>query len=453
MPRATSPLLKQVKKIDSFQDMEAYLHTLEKFGMVFGLHHIKALLKGIGNPHQQFKSIHIAGSNGKGSVAAMIQQVLIGAGLTCGLYTSPHLQRFSERFRINGEEITEKKLLSHANRLVNGIERDHIPQGFTYFDFTTAMAFDYFAWEKVDIAVVETGLGGRLDSTNILTPEISVITPISLEHTQFLGSSLDAIAREKAGIIKEKSPVVIGRQVPEALAVLLKTAEEKNASAYVFGRDFNLLSSGSNFDYSDNNLSFSGLKTSLFGLHQQENAATAIRALLLLKQSGIAIREDTIRESLQHVFWPGRCELWENRTDVSIRLMLDGAHNPAGAEILSRTIRALSFNRLHLMIGILADKDLAAIASRLLPMAQAVTAVVPRIDRAPDIRQFAQRLQPFLSRNVPLHIAGSIPDGFPLATQSLAPGDLFVITGSLYTVGEARGIIERSSNWKKKAAF
>jgi len=433
-----------------YQDLEIFLKHLEKYGMVFGLENIRAILSSIGNPQDSFRAIHIAGSNGKGSVAAMIHQALVDAGLTCGLYTSPHLQRFTERFKIDSGEITEENLLHYANRLIDGIEANHIPEGFTYFDFTTAMAFDYFADQGVDFAVIETGLGGRLDSTNVLQPEICVITPISLEHTQFLGTTLDAIAREKAGIIKKKTPVIIGRQAPEALAVLLSTAEDKGAPASVFGRDFDRVASGATFAYTQGGLRLSGLKTALLGPHQQENAATAIRTLLLLKQPGIPIYEDTIRGSLRRVSWPGRGELWENRDNPAIHLMLDGAHNPGGAEILSRTIKTLSFNRLHLMIGILADKDLAAIAAKLLPMAQEVTAVAPRIDRAPDVREFAQQLQPFLASQAHIHIAGSISDGFPIAVQSLAPGDLLVITGSLYTVGEARDIIERSSDWIKK---
>jgi len=435
---------------NTYRDLENFLKHLEKYGMVFGLENIRAILASIGNPQDSFRSVHIAGSNGKGSVAAMIQQVLIDAGLTCGLYTSPHLQRFTERFKINDGEITEENLLFYANRLNDSIQSNHIPEGFTYFDFTTAMAFDYFADQGVDFAVIETGLGGRLDSTNVLQPEVCVITPISLEHTQFLGDSLSAIAQEKAGIIKEKTPVIIGKQPPEALAALLSAAEEKEAAAFVFGRDFALADAGTDFAYIQNGLRLRGLKTSLLGLHQRENAVTAIRTLLLLKQSGIPIHEDTIRKSLRHVFWPGRGELWKNRNDPAIHLMLDGAHNPEGAEILSRTIKTLPFNRLHLMIGILADKDMAAIASKLIPMAREVTAVAPGIDRAPDVRQFAEQLQPFLTSQAKIHIAGSISEGFPVATHPLSPGDLLVITGSLYTVGEARDIIERSSNWIKK---
>jgi len=434
----------------TYEDFEAYLKHLEKFGMVFGLHNIEALLATLGNPHHRFKSVHIAGSNGKGSTAAMMQQVLTDSGLRCALYTSPHLQRFSERFKIDGEEITNEEILEHARRLKRGIDREHIPEGFTYFDFTTAMAFDYFAENEVDIAVIETGLGGRLDSTNILRPEISVITPISLEHTQVLGDTIEEIAAEKAGIIKERTPVIIGRQSNEALQVLLNTAAAKHAPAYVFGRDFHLTIHGDTFDYRQEGLELKGLTVSLLGDHQKENAATAIRALSALKGLGIPVSLDTLPESLRHVHWPGRGEIFLHASDPTIRLMLDGAHNPGGARILAQTLNTMSFKRLHIAIGILADKDIDAIAHTLLSLADHVTAVTPHLDRAPEVRAFAKRLRPHLAPTATLEIAGAISEGIPMAARHLQPGDLLVITGSLYTVGEARDIIEKDPQWQKK---
>ncbi len=433
----------------TYEDFETYLKHLEKFGMVFGLHNIEALLATLGNPHRAFKAVHIAGSNGKGSTAAMIQQALTDAGLKCGLYTSPHLQRFSERFKIDGEEISREEILRHARRLKGSIDREKIPEGFTYFDFTTAMAFDYFARQGVDVAVVETGLGGRLDSTNILKPVLSIITPISLEHTQVLGDTLEEIASEKAGIIKEATPVVVGKQPPDTLRVLLETAARKNAPSHVFGRDFHVVIHDGVFDYHDNSHTLRNLKPSLLGDHQKENAATAIRALLVLKGRGLPVSVADIPESLRRVHWPGRGEMFENGHDPSIRLMLDGAHNPDGAEILRHTLETLPFNRLHIVIGILADKDIESIAERLLSMADRVIAVTPRNERAPEVAAFSRRIRPFLGAGARLDTAESISDGIALATRSLGLGDLLVVTGSLYTVGEARDVIERNPAWRK----
>ena len=438
-------------RLETYEAFEDYLKSLEKFGMVFGLHNIQALLNSLGNPHQSFKAVHIAGSNGKGSVAAMIQQVLTDSGLKCGLYTSPHLQRFSERFKIDGEEISREDILKYANRLITGIKRDEIPEGFTYFDFTTAMAFDYFAERGVDIAVIETGLGGRLDSTNILHPVISIITPISLEHTQVLGNTLEEIASEKAGIIKEKTPVILGKQPPRALQTLLHVAAKKNAIPYVFGRDFHLTIHGDTFDYHQDGLEFKGLTTSLLGDHQKENAATAICALHTLKDLGVPVSWKILPESLKRVHWPGRGEIFKNTSDPTIRLMLDGAHNPGGAKILARTLKTLKFNQLHIVIGILADKDVDAIAQSLLSLANHVTAVTPHLDRAPEVHAFAERLRPHLAPTATLEIAGAISEGIPMATSHLRTGDLLVITGSLYTVGEARDIIEKDKLWQKNS--
>ncbi len=436
-------------RLETIRELDTYLKGLEKFGMVFGLDRIRELLACLENPQNAFTSVHIAGSNGKGSTAAMIQQALTESGVTCGLYTSPHLQRFSERYRCGEKEISDAELLRHANRLLERIERRQISKGFTYFDFTTAMAFDYFAEKRVDVAVIEAGLGGRLDSTNILKPILSVITPISLEHTQVLGETLGEIALEKAGIIKPQTPVVIGKQVPEALEVLLEKAAERQAPCAVYGRDFTIFSHGDAFDFHQGSVSLPHLKTSLLGEHQKENAALALSALLTLENLGIPVKKDVLAESLGHVHWPGRGEIFCLKGDPSIRIMLDGAHNPGGAEILARTLQTLPFQRLHIMIGILADKDIEAIAERLLSLADHVIAVAPRIDRAPDVRSFADRIRVFLTPTAVFDVAGSIPDGIPGAVASLNSGDLLVITGSLYTVGEARDIIERNSAWRK----
>jgi len=434
----------------NFEALNRYLKHLEKFGMIFGLDQIRAILASIGSPQNAFRSIHIAGSNGKGSTAAMIHRILSDAGFRCGLYTSPHLQRFSERFRIGEREITREELLKYASHVREGIETQGIPEGFTYFDFTTALAFDYFADQGVDFAVVETGLGGRLDSTNVLNPVVSIVTPVSLEHVQILGDTIESIAAEKAGIIKPGIPVVIGRQEPAALRVLLKKAHEVEAPVLAYGRDFTLRFHGRTFSFRKGPWHLDHLRVSLLGRHQQENAGTALGAISILKQWERNISDETIRHSLAHVSWPGRGELFVRVGDVSVRLMLDGAHNPQGADILARTLRTLSYHRLHVMIGILGDKDVEAIAERLLSLADHVVVVTPQNERAPRVDALTQRIQPYLRSEATLEMAGSIARGLPLASQNLKSGDLLVVTGSLYTVGEARDLIEKDVQWQKK---
>ena len=278
-----------------------YLYNLQKHGIKFGLENISRLMSSLGNPHESFLSVHVAGTNGKGSVSAIIASVLRTAGLKVGLFTSPHIVSFTERIRINDEEITENDVIGLTEEIRGVVERrgDFSP---TFFEVVTAMALLYFKRKKVDIAVIEVGMGGRLDATNIITPEVSVITNISYDHREFLGSTLKEIAHEKAGIIKDGVPVVVSYQEPEAMEVIERKAIEKGARLYVYGRDFSSALrredlSGICFDYwsGDSQFAIPDLVLPLIGEHQMQNASVAIKAVELINERRLkpaAIRQN-----------------------------------------------------------------------------------------------------------------------------------------------------------------
>lgn len=286
------------------------------------------------NPHLKFKCIHVGGTNGKGSTSHMLASILQEAGYKVGLYTSPHLKNFTERIRINGVEIPKKKVSSFIANHKDFLER----QKLSFFEMTVGMAFHYFAAENVDIAIVEVGLGGRLDSTNIITPEVSVITNIGLDHTQFLGETLPEIAFEKAGIIKYKVPVVIGERQPEVASVFLEIAEEKN-SEIIFASD-----------------TPNAYKTDLLGVYQKSNVATAIAAVKQLK--GFVVQEDHILNGLLHVVkntsLKGRWQVLQETPKV----ICDTAHNKEGLQIVLHQLKKEKYAQLHIVLGVVSDKKL-----------------------------------------------------------------------------------------------
>ena len=304
-----------------------------------------ALSKELGFPEKKFKSIHVGGTNGKGSTSHMLASVLQEAGYKVGLYTSPHLKNFTERIRINGEEIPKRKVSAFVNRNKDFLEK----QKLSFFEMTVGLAFDYFASEKVDIAIIEVGLGGRLDSTNIITPEISVITNIGLDHTQFLGETLPEIAFEKAGIIKNKIPVVVGEEQKEVKHVFLAKAEASKAPIYFASEDVN------------------NYKTDLLGDYQKKNTKTAVVAIKKLK--GFQISEENIKNGLLNVVkntnLKGRWQILQEQPQV----ICDTAHNKEGLEIVLKQLNRQQFKKLHIVLGVVADKKLAAVLSLFPPAA------------------------------------------------------------------------------------
>ncbi|MCX8070580.1 MAG: bifunctional folylpolyglutamate synthase/dihydrofolate synthase, partial [Thermodesulfovibrionales bacterium] len=347
-----------------------YIYGLQKFGLKLGLERITNILAILNNPHFLFDSIHIAGTNGKGSVSAMISSMLIEASLKTGLFTSPHLVSFTERIRINNQEITEQEVINLTIRIKSIIEQNKI-NSTTFFEFVTALCFFYFEENKIDCAVVETGLGGRLDATNVLSPKVSVITQIGIDHSEFLGNSIEKIAFEKAGIIKPNIPVVISAQQQNALNVILRRAKELHSPTYQYGTDFMGILKEST--YYGIKIDFRGpieindLSIPLAGIHQVENSSTAIMSVYEYLKHRFDSRKivEIVTNGISKVSWQGRLQF----ISYSPPLLIDGAHNPSASERLSEFIRThLKGRKIILIVGIMADKDIEGILSHLLPI-------------------------------------------------------------------------------------
>ena len=408
----------------------AWVFDLQKFGIKFGLSSTLSLLDRLGLSYQEGRYIHIAGTNGKGSVAAMLSAILSRAGYPVGLFTSPHLVSFNERYRLKDQEVTDERLLALINEVRAAVDDDEPP---TFFEFATAMAFLYFLQEGAGPIILETGMGGRLDATNIVQPLVAVITNISRDHQEHLGEGLLAIAGEKAGIIKPGAPLVTMARQKQVLQLFRSRCREVDAPFYQGGVDFKSRGKAKRaFDYFGLEQQIAGLTLNLQGRHQYGNAAVALAVVELLDQAGFPVSETAIREGLLAARWPGRLE----QLDQDPRIWLDGAHNPAAALILAQNLKSARTNgRLILVMGVMADKDVDTILARLLPLAQTVIFTQPQYFRAADTRDLARRAQPYGLEimQVP-QVAAAVRQA-----QSLAgPEDRIVVTGSLYTVGEAK---------------
>lgn len=406
----------------------AWLYTLEAAkGMDFKLERIALALEHLGNPHRSFRSLHIAGTNGKGSVAAMLHAVLLAAGYRAGLYVSPHLVRFGERIRVDRSEIAEEDVVA----LTKEIQRTVTTRGIdlTFFEFVTVMAFLYFARSGVDVAVVEVGLGGRLDATNVITPEVSVITTIGRDHTRYLGRSLASVATEKAGVIKPRRPVVLGPLRPRAREVVRRIAAERRAPIIESGQDYTIsLDHEPTFHCGD--WSFPRLPLALRGTFQRENAGTALAALYSARES-IPVPEEAIRTGLGSVRWPGRFEVV--RSDPLI--ILDGAHNSDGITAVMREAHLLGRNRfLHVLFAVMQDKDWRSMIKILGPFCASatVTEVLPprglKAEKA--AKQFSQYCPTVCDPN-PASAWRQLLERVGLGDTVLATGSLFLV-GALY---------------------
>ncbi|MFH1015308.1 MAG: folylpolyglutamate synthase/dihydrofolate synthase family protein [Nitrospirota bacterium] len=420
-----------------------YLYGLQKYGVKFGLDNTAKLLFLSGNPQKHFSSIHIAGTNGKGSTSAMIASILQAAGFRTGLFTSPHLVSFTERIRVNNEEITEDEVVELTEEIRSTIEGSDLNP--TFFEFVTAMSFLYFKRKNIDWAVAETGMGGRLDATNVLLPEASVITSINYDHSEFLGNTISAIAEEKAGIIKDGVPVITSAQEPSVMDVIKKKTEEKNASLFIYGRDFSAAiktedTSGSVFNYSGDS-NFEDLVISLPGRHQVLNAALALKTIEVISQKPLPntsrLTPDTIRAGLGNIKWHGRLELVSKEPPI----LIDGAHNPSAAKILADSLKEIFFKvyrRIILIVGIMSDKDIRGIIAPLLPLASEIILTAPACERAasPDVLS-GHAISLGFSYRKTYGVAAALT----MAREIYREGDLIVITGSFYTIGEAKEML------------
>lgn len=424
----------------------AFLYALQKHGIKLGLENTTRLLSLLGNPQEKFRSVHIAGTNGKGSTSAMIASMLRAARFNVGLFTSPHLVSFTERIRVNGIEIRESDVVAYTDN-IRGVVSDHFSHSPTFFEYVTAMAFLYFEREGVEWAVVETGMGGRLDATNVITPSLSVITRIGYDHQEFLGHALREIAMEKAGIIKETIPVVSSAQEMEAMEVIEERSSEMHSRLYVYGKEFSASPvrsdvHGTTFDYKGKG-TLPRLFVPLCGMHQIENASLAVKAFELLM--GEDTSQEVITKGLFSTEWPGRLEL--RQISPGCDLLIDGAHNPPASIALSEALEVYYkpfYRRTILILGIMADKDITGIMKPLLPLATEVILTAPDYQRAaaPETLLKCASSLGFRNARTAERVAGALELAKDLCSGSPAGNppqkSLIVVTGSFYTIGEAR---------------
>ncbi|HKN01555.1 MAG TPA: folylpolyglutamate synthase/dihydrofolate synthase family protein [Candidatus Binataceae bacterium] len=407
-----------------------WLFSLEARGEIYKLERMENALALIGNPHRKLRSVHIAGTKGKGSVAAMLDSVLRAAGMRCGLYTKPHLVNLAERTRIDGAEMPPARMLDYIESLRAIYDRAGL--ALTFFEFTVAIMFLYFADEHVDLAIIETGLGGRLDSTNVVTPILSVITPIGYDHMEYLGYTIGAIAAEKGGIIKPEVPVVIGARDHEARATLTSMAAQRRSATRLVDRDFSFRSHAPahRLDYHGLALSLDNLELGLAGPFQHENAAIALAAVEELRAQGSTIPEDAIRRGLREVYWPGRFDIVSRDPMV----ILDCAHNELAVSALLETI-SVELNpdvRPHLVFGCLASKQWERMAAMLAPRVADVTLTRAKPKNPLDPAE----LFPAFAAHAPARIERDPIAAIDQVVRAAAPGEVVLATGSVYLIGE-----------------
>jgi len=394
-----------------------YLNSFSWLGSRLGLDRIKELMQHLGNPQNMLKVIHLAGTNGKGSTACFVSSILKAAGLKVGLYTSPYIFSLHEQMQINGRQISDESLEQVVDRVKSAAKnmQDHP----TTFELITAAAFCWFFDEGCEIVVIETGMGGELDSTNVVAaPELCIITPIDMDHMEHLGKTIGVIAKAKAGIIKKNCPVITSKQHPDAMDVLEKTAAKQNAELYKIENinygEFSFKGQWFSFDGLDN------LKISMLGEYQIENAALAITAAKKLN-----ISESAIREGLETAMWPGRFQL----VSTNPIFIADGGHNAQGADALAFNLKKYFPNKkIIFVMGVLADKDLDAITAPILPIADSFFTITPNSARAMDAADLAEYLKG----------KGAIvfPGALEAAKDKAGDGGVVCYFGSLYGIGE-----------------
>ncbi|MGF7059594.1 bifunctional folylpolyglutamate synthase/dihydrofolate synthase [Brassicibacter mesophilus] len=420
-----------------------YIHGTKKFGSKLGLDNIRELLNLLDNPHKRLKFIHIAGTNGKGSTSAYTTSMLAEAGYRVGLFTSPYLERFNERIRINNDDISDESLSDITLNVKEKVE-EMLKRGFnhpTEFEIVTAIAMQYYMEENVDFVVLEVGLGGRYDSTNVIEDSVtSIITTISMDHVDILGDTLGKIAYEKAGIIKENGYVICYPQQDEAQSVIDEVVNEKKAKLEIVAVDNinvkEISEYGCKFDFKYKKDILRDLEIQLIGKHQALNASTALTAILGLKDKGIIkINEADIRRGLKTTKWSGRLEVLRRKPGF----LIDGAHNIQGIQALKNTLKDLfNYRRLILGIGILADKDVENMISELVPIADQVVVTEANIFRALKAEELGELIEKY-NKNyvVERDIDKAIDKAFELADDD----DLIVFSGSLYLIGDVRRIV------------
>jgi dihydrofolate synthase / folylpolyglutamate synthase len=409
-----------------------WLFGLEANGIKFGLENITVLLGRLGNPQLSFFSIHVGGTNGKGSVCALLSRSLREQGYKVGLYTSPHIVDFGERIQVNGDHLREREMLRLTDELRSVAEEmEGEGRRMTFFELTTAMAFRHFQKQAVEVAVVEVGMGGRLDATNVLLPRCSIITRVGLEHTDYLGKTVEKIAYEKAGIIKSGVPVITAAKEGQGLEVIARRASALGAPLLVIEEgSYSVLHSdleGTTALMGDGSVLFAPLP----GRYQGENMALAYACLNTLDSRGILMSREAIVEGFAHTYWPGRLE----SINRSPRILLDATHTADGARVIARDLPNMVGREIILVLGVLNDKDLDGMAGALGPLAKIAIATSPNTKRAFSATQVETALKRYCPQVLRIDdVAQAASEALRLASKE----DVVVITGSLYTIGEAR---------------
>jgi len=430
-----------MKKDDTIQ----YLYSLGKMGIRLDLASIKKSLSVYGNPQDSFDSVLVAGTNGKGSTVSMLAGILRQSGYKIGLYTSPHLFDLRERITINGEKISRQKL----DNLVDGLKKN-LPEPLSFFEFITAVALIYFSQEEVDIAVLEVGMGGRLDATNVANPLLSVITNIGLDHTEYLGKTLEEIAIEKAGIIKPCGTLIASEESDDIQNLFKKICDDRKSKIFLSGKDFSFSSvntdfHGTSFDFTSPLADFKNIKTPLCGKHQAKNASLAVFAALKLSELRYKVNRQNIREGLKNVIWRGRLEFIQSPG----KMLFDCAHNISGILQLCEFLKsdALKDMPVNFVYAALSDKNYAEILKTLKPLAKNIILSKPDHPRSLDPEKIKETF--FADDNRVIAMANPVK-ALELAQKLSEKNDLICVTGSTFLVADILKKFEKKENSNRK---
>lgn len=424
-----------------YEEAMKYITEVGNFGSNYGLERTYKLLEYLGNPEKDLKFIHIAGTNGKGSTTSMIAEILMGAGYKVGMYTSPFIEEFEERIQINRNNIPKEKLASLMDEVKAAVDKV-IEDGYSHpteFEIITVLMLLYFKKENIDFGVIEVGLGGTLDSTNVITPVLQVITSISFDHTNLLGNTLEEIAGEKAGIIKSGIPTVIYPQKAEALKVIENKCSEMNSKLYIANCDNFKFENVVNEDRPYQLLKYNNevdILLPLLGEHQITNLSVAMTSIEVLNNINMTnILLDSIVKSIKNVKWKGRLEVLSKNPYV----VIDGAHNIQGIETLSRNIKKyFKYENLYLILGILADKDVQEMIKVIAPMAKKIYAVTPNSIRAELAEDLKREI---IKYNENCEAYDDYKEAYLTAINDANENDFVLASGSLYMIGDMRKII------------
>jgi dihydrofolate synthase/folylpolyglutamate synthase len=419
------------------QDQIEYLYGLDSTNIRLGLGPISRLLDRLNTPHMSYATVLIGGTNGKGSIAAMVASILKLSGHRVGLYTSPHLIDIRERIKVNDRMITHEEMASCIDRI-----RERLVEDITYFEFLTAIAFLHFHRSGVDMAVLEVGMGGRLDATNVVNPLVSVISNVSLDHRSYLGNSLEKIAFEKGGIIKKNGVCITAAKQSRVIRILEEICFEKHAAFLRLGKEFNVeVRQDGTFSYKDVGRKYKHLVCSLKGRHQIENAALAIRAIESMRLQGVAIDDEAISRGIRNTQWEGRLEILQHHPTI----LIDGAHNPAGISSLCRALKTeFVYECLILIFAVLDDKDCRNMLRKIIPFVDHLIITKPQTDRAILPANILTMASQYPVRQIEI-IESSI-DALQYAVALAGMNDLICVAGSLYLVGEIKKAFQQQAD-------